>query len=192
MSENYYEKYKVNLPEGSKGPWKIEKFVVPEKSIEQMRVLWQGRDLDPGTYTRLLHEKRGLVMSDTPAEIGDCMEIILYAKGRVLINGLGLGMVVKALLQNEEVHHIDVVEIDKDLIDLVGSHYKDPRLTIYHADAFEFKPKKGERWDYVWHDIWDNICADNLEGMKKLHRKYGRRCKKQASWCRYECENPRC
>jgi hypothetical protein len=34
---------------------------------------------------------------------------------------------------------------------------------------------KGKRYDMVWHDIWDDICSDNLEGMAKLHRKYGDR-----------------
>ena len=34
------------------------------------------------------------------------------------------------------------------------------------------------------HDIWDDICLDNLETMATLHRKYGRRCDWQGSWKR--------
>jgi hypothetical protein len=34
----------------------------------------------------------------------------------------------------------------------------------------------------VWHDIWLDLCTDNLEGMGKLHRKYGRRTDWQGSW----------
>jgi hypothetical protein len=54
--------------------------------------------------------------------------------------------------------------------------------------AFEWKPPKGVRYDAAWHDVWDDICTDNLVGMRKLHRKYGKRCGWQGSWCRGECE----
>jgi len=51
-------------------------------------------------------------------------------------------------------------------------------------NAFEWKPPKGFHLDYVYHDIWDDLCADNLEGMKKLHRKYGKWTDNQMSWGR--------
>ena len=73
-------------------------------------------------------------------------------------------------------------------IKLIAPHYNDPRLEIIHADAFEWKPPKGVRYNCVWHDIWDYICTDNLPEMHKLHRKYGRRCDYQESWCRSVCE----
>ena len=64
----------------------------------------------------------------------------------------------------------------------------DCKLNIICADALEWKPPKGTRYNAVWHDIWDNICGDNLDDMKKLHRKYGRRTNWQGSWCRDQCE----
>lgn len=57
-------------------------------------------------------------------------------------------------------------------------------LTIRLGDCFTWKPEKGARWDVVWHDVWDNICTDNLPEMTKLHRRFGRRCDWQGSWCR--------
>ena len=65
-----------------------------------------------------------------------------------------------------------------------SDHIKDDRLTVVCADAFAWNPPKGKYWNYIWHDIWNNLCIDNLKEMAKLHRKYGRRCEFQYSWCK--------
>lgn len=180
-----WDKYKVDIPEGERGRWKIERFTVG-RNIETLRAAWAGRAIDPGTYTRLLRGGR-LVMSDTPAEIGDHIGFMRNAHGRILIHGLGLGMCLRAVLMNEKTDSVDVVEIDPDVIALVGPHYlKDSRVRIHEGDALTFR-LEGE-WDYAWHDIWDDICADNYDEMKRLHRRYGRRVANQESWCRYQVE----
>lgn len=142
----------------------------------------QGRAPKPGTYTRLVHERRGVVMSDTTAERRDHYPFVMKAKGHCLINGLGLGMCLAAALNKPEVESVTVVEIDEDVIRLVGPAYKDERVKIIHSSAFEYKPEKDVRFGAVWHDIWDSICEDNLSEMATLHRKYGRRCDWQGSW----------
>ena len=99
-----------------------------------------------------------------------------------------MGVVIKALLGKEEVKTITVIEKSQDVIQLVASTYeKDPRVVVLWADAYEVRPSKLVHYDCVWHDIWDNICGDNLKEMAKLHRKYGRKCDWQGSWCKDEC-----
>ncbi|MFA4971784.1 MAG: hypothetical protein WC683_04175 [bacterium] len=180
---------KVDLPEGSKGPWRIERFTTDRQDWSALKA---RRAVPIGeTFTRLFRGQT-LVMSDTPAELEDFRAALHMARGHCLINGLGLGAVLKAVLLRPEVTAVTVVEISQDLIDLVGQHYtSDPRVRIVCADAFKYKPPKGERYQMVWHDIWDDICSDNLEGMTRLHRKYARRCDWQESWCRYECRAAR-
>lgn len=189
---------KVDVPEGNSGDWTVERFTVNDDdiAIHNIRCSFSpgmgNRTMVAGTYTRLLRGKK-IIMSDTRAEIMDHSYFIYNAKGHVLINGLGIGWVVEALLLKKEVKTITVIEKSKDVIKLVKQHYydkcpKDKYLIIVHADAFEYKPQKGQRFGAVWHDIWDNICEDNLEDMKKLHRKYGRRTDWQGSWCRHLCE----
>ena len=151
-----------------------------------------GREIVAGEYTKLMRGNT-IVMSDTSAEISDHSYFVRQARGNVLINGLGLGWAVEALLQKESVKYITVIEKSLDVINLVAKHYedkcpKDKKLWILQGDALDYKAPRGKRYDAVWHDIWDNICADNLEDMKTLHRKYGRRCDWQGSWCRYQCE----
>jgi len=190
-----YSKYKVALPEGQSGDWRVEKFTISEEEakFDRLRAAIsfsnRGRGVDPGNYTRLFC--RGvLVMSDTPAEIMDHRYFINVAIGNVLINGLGLGVVVKGVLLKDSVGKVIVNEISEDVIRLVAPYIKDDRVTINHADAFTWRPD-GLRFNSVWHDIWNDICSDNLEEMKKLHRRYGHYLQKpsyQGSWCRHLIE----
>lgn len=181
---------KVNgLPDGKAGPWTIDHFTIPDKpDIASIRYALQGRPVRPGTYTRLSHEDWGLVMTDTPAEQNDHRAFVAAAKGHVLINGLGIGMCIGAVLQKPEVTKVTVIEISQDLIDLVGPHYtKDPRVEIICFDAFEYLPPKGQRYGAVWSDIWPEISVDNLPEMARLNRKYGPRSDWNGCWCQYEC-----
>ncbi len=178
----------VTVPEGTSGKWSVVQFEIPEHSIENLRMMMDGRGATPGNYTKLHCKGRGVIMSDTPAEKQDHAQFVLEARGHCLINGLGLGMCLQAALLKPEVEHVTVVEIDQDVIDLVWRHYASDRCTIIHASAFDYKPPKGIRYGAVWHDIWDSICVDNHDEMKRLHRKYGRRADWQGSWGRPEIE----
>lgn len=185
----------VDVPEGHIGDWTVEKFEVTEadSKFHNLResINSRCRFVDPGVYTRLTRHEQ-VIMSDTQAEICDHMEPIRQAKnGLALINGLGLGVVLQGILDEPAIEHLTVVENSPDVITLVGSHWQDrygDRLTIMLADAFDWQPPKNTRYCVVWHDIWSNITSDNLPEMHKLHRKYGRRCGWQGSWCRNLCE----
>lgn len=183
----YAERFLSSVPEGSSGPWKVERFEIP-LDLTNLRMMRDGRGCFPGTYTRLVHQTRGIVMSDTTAEAADHIEPYQRATGRCLIHGLGLGCFLGMILAKPEVTEVDVVEIDDDVIKLVAPHfyqqYPHSRLRIHHGDARTMKWPRGSRWEMVWHDIWDNICADNLPEMQALHRSFGRRCNWQGSWAR--------
>lgn len=139
----------------------------------------------PGDYVRLSHKLRGCVMSNTPMEVRTAREAYYNATGSVLINGLGLGMVLEGILSKDDVTKVRVIEHDPDVISLVGPHFRDdPRVMIIHDDAFVYQSPKGERFDYVWHDIWDDISGDNLAAMAKLNRKYGSKADRQGTWSR--------
>lgn len=172
----------VTVPEGKSGKWAIKRFEVTDHDVGTLRLALQGRAIAIGTYTKLTCEGRGIVMSDTPAEMRDHYEFVRNAKGHVLINGLGLGMCLDAALRKPEVTFVTVVESELDVIKLVAPHYYSERVQIIHSCAFSYKPPKGIRYGAVWHDIWDTICSDNLEEMTKLHRKYGRLADWQGSW----------
>jgi hypothetical protein len=180
----------VDVPDNQSGAWSVQTFTISEEAarFENMRMSFTpgmaSRSLEPGTYKRLCRNGH-VVMSNTRSEINDHRHFIRLAKGSILINGLGLGVCLKAILEKPEVESVTVIEKSEDVINLVAPTFiDDKRVTIIHADALEWKPPKSVRYDCVWHDIWDNICLDNLLTMGTLHRKYGRRCEWQDSWCR--------
>lgn len=189
----------VTVPEGTSGNVTVRRYEVgrTDAQLSAMRAAYsfsgRGRAIPEGTYTGLY--RNGTVwMSDTPAEKRDHREPVSRARHtgvqRVLVNGLGLGMVVGAMLKIESVTHIDVVEIDADVIALVGEHYQKmaaeagKTLVIHHADAYKITWSRGTAWDLAWHDIWPDLCTDYLDEMATLHRRYGRRTGWQGSWGR--------
>ena len=190
------DEYKVNVPPGISGDWRIEHFNVSEKQsdVEKMRYLFDNErreGVPPGNYTSL--KCNGfIIMSDTPDEIRDHLTAIKFATGKVLINGLGLGMILQACLEKESVTHVTVIENSIDVLNLVSEHYKDKygdRVTFIHSDAFTYKAPANTHYDMVWHDIWNDISSENLPDMHRLHKKYDRCADYQGSWCRQECEN---
>ncbi len=176
------------LPDGKSGNWSVETFIVPKDDFSQIISMFKtGRSVPEGTYKRLMRG-RTVVMSNTRDEIRDFSQFTYVAKGSVLINGLGLGCVVKVLLDKPEITKITVIEKSEDVINLVAPYFTDDRVNIIHADAFKYTPPKGEIYDFVWHDIWDYITADNLTEMATLHRKYGRKTNWQDSWAKRQCQ----
>lgn len=191
---------KVDVPEGDSGLWRIERFTVTEEGAQRfnfsLAIRGGGhRSIVPGVYTKLQHSKAiEPMMSDTPAEMWDHREPVQRATGRVLIMGLGIGLVVENCLRKPDVAQVTVIERDPDVIALVAPHYRQKygaRFRLIQADALEFRPAKGEWWDVIWHDIWPTICADNLPEMATLKRRFARRCDWQGCWSQEEARRYR-
>ena len=189
----FYKDYKSPIPNGVSGNWKIDRFTVTkeDESFGRLRAVIsfssRGRFVPAGTYTRLTNNGT-LVMSDTPDEIKDHWEPIYKAKGTCLLNGLGLGIVTDIILRKPEVEQVWIVENSIGVIDLVFPYFKEKygnKIVLVLHDALTYKPPKELRFNMVWHDIWNHISTDNLPDMKTLHRKYGKRCDWQGSWCRH-------
>ena len=175
---------KVSVPEGKSGHWRVERFKHEGFAAMLSAIKDRHRACEEGEYTRLM---RGgtLVMSDTPAEMRDHYEPVRRARGHVLIQGLGLGMVLQAVLKKPEVERVTVVELSEDVGALVWPTYaSDSRAELVIADAMTWKPPKGAHYGAVWHDIWDDLCSDNLSAMKTLTRRYARKCDWQGCWGR--------
>lgn len=173
----------VEVPEGVSGAVKVERFEVPANSIEGMRLDFSGRGCRPGVYTRLLRNGT-LWMSDTSAERQDHLGAAWAMRergGRVLIGGLGLGMIARVALLATPVERVDILEMDPDVIALVGPHVEELAasvgkiVTIEQADVFAWKPPKGAHWTVAYFDVWADLCTDNLPAMATLGRRFSKR-----------------
>lgn len=181
---------KSTIPVQDIGGLRVERFTVSlhEAARFNMRHEYE-RYLAPGTYTRLV-EGGTVWMSDTPAECRDHAELVHQAAGRVLVHGLGLGVCVEAMLLKPRVTEVEVWELDENVIALVAPTLQErygARLKIVRGDAMEHRPRKGERWNVVWHDIWPTISADNLKPMQQLCARFRTRCSWQDCWARPTC-----
>lgn len=201
--EHHYEVMPEPLPvpitKGKRGKWVIDTFTLTAADVRRDNLRnYFSKEAElmckPGTYTRLLDMKAidKVVMSNTPMEVRTNRDFIRAATGRVLISGLGLGMALKAVLDKPEVEFVKVIEIDEDLIQLVGPGFKkeidEGRLVIVNADAFAYKPELGEKYDVAWHDIWSTIDDGNLVEMGRLKRKWAKRIPLQLCWAQKLCQ----
>ena len=167
------------VPPGEKGVAKVKHFTVNES--ESQITAFQSMQhplafVREGRYAKLLVGNT-LMMSDTSMERQSNCEFVRRAHGRVLVAGLGLGLILFPLVDRPEVEHITVIEKYQDVIDLVGPSLKEKfgdRLEIVCADIFDWRPTKGTKYNVIYFDVWPDICLDNLKEMEKLHRGFSR------------------
>lgn len=148
----------------------VEHFMIDRHGA--MMWLMQHRErVFEGHYVRLVIDRK-TVMSDTYMERASNIDFARRANGRVLVAGLGLGMVLFPLMKKEEVSEVDVLESNMDVIRLVGPYVQHPKIRILHENAMEFRPSRGVKWDTIWFDIWPDRCSDNLDDIAKLHQRF--------------------
>jgi hypothetical protein len=197
----WFKPYQVSDYEAREvGDWKVGKFEVDVAGafLHNRNEFDSGKMIVPGNYTGLYlrndddehkpYEGWQIIMSDTPSEIMDHLEFIDKAYGRVLINGLGLGMVAHALLREDKnscIEHIDIVECNQEVIDLVGHYFEgNSKVTIHHADAFEIQWPEDAYWHCAWSDLWYKINPDDYEQQNRLINKYKDRVLYHDCWMR--------
>lgn len=137
--------------------------------------------LQPGDYAQLF-VGFDLVMSDTFMERVTNLDLMAHAHGRVLIGGLGMGMIIHGLVKlvhgdNYPVTDITVVEASEDVIRLIKPTLpRDPGVPfkVVHNDIFHYKPERGERFNTVFLDIWPTLSADLTTEIATLKRRFGR------------------
>jgi hypothetical protein len=124
-----------------------------------------------------------VVMEDSYRELSRHLPIWFAARGRVLVTGLGLGCVVRGLLASPYVDHIDVIEIDRDIARIVGDEFRyHPRVNIYNCDAFAFPLTRCIRWDFAWHDIWEETTKQLHLAHARLICRFRNHCDRQGAW----------
>lgn len=137
-----------------------------------------------GEYIRLFVNNQ-LMMSDTNMERLTNQDFVNNAKGRVMVAGLGIGLIIHNLrnkVESGEITEIVIFEKYQDVIDLVRPFYKDLPITYICQDILEYKPTKEDMFDTIYFDIWPKINTDNLVQIKKLHNTWKFRRKKPNSF----------
>jgi len=179
MGDMYPDMAKL-LPPAKHGDASLSHVVVTESMarLDNLTNAMRGAGylyVEPGTYARLVVNDT-LMMTDTPMERRSNRHFVHTAHGRVLVAGLGIGMILHAVLRKKEVTHVTVLEKYADVVALVApslAKYR-KRLTIVTTDVHDYRPAKGELFDVVYFDIWPTISTDNLPEIATLHRRAAR------------------
>lgn len=175
-----------SLAPQSFGLWTIEHRSRPaEEPAGAMFALFCGGDRQTAlrrlTEATMHLEPGEVVMDDSLLELRRHLPIWLVARGRILITGLGLGCVVRGLLASPHVSHIDVIELDRDILERVGAEFVcNERVSLHLGNALTCK-MPGRRWDFAWHDIWCEGSGLQLLHVKLIAR-YRKRCARQGAW----------
>jgi hypothetical protein len=163
------------IPSLEHGVARVEHFTVDERTAAFLAVESHDDSIRAGTYARLFIRDE-LVMSDTWMERLSNWDVVCLAHGQVLIAGLGLGMILPPLLAKRAVTSVTVVEIERDVIDLVqpafASQVNAGRLELVNADIRTWDPPRRARYDTIYFDIWPTISVANLPEIEALHRRY--------------------
>lgn len=169
---------KSELQAGSRGEWSIHRVLLPHRDHAVPDERPDCFRYRPGSYTEL--RKGGITyMTDLYDEWWTQLPAIERARasgGRILITGLGLGMVVREILCNpsrrSDVQEVVVIENAAEVIELVAPSLVaefGALVRVIEADAFSWSPPIAGRFDVVWHDIWpDPNAAAVDEEMNRL------------------------
>ena len=118
-------------------------------------------------YLTVLEDDR-VWMSITPHEINTMKKAIDEAKGKVVAYGLGLGYFPFMCSLKEDVTSIDIIEKDKDVIDLFEAEILPQfrfkgKINIINADAFDYAKNvaPNKKYDFSFFDIYH----DEVDGL---------------------------
>lgn len=165
------------VPPGRSGDVEIEHLEITDGG--GIHAMLHGGGTTNGTYA-ILKIRGGVVMSDTDMERRSNLGAAWNLKGDVLIGGLGIGMVLAAVLRKPDVQSVTVIENSPDVIALVepairrwadGQGISAETLRVVLGDVFTWKPATGQKFDGIYFDVWPDICDDNLDGIAKLHNR---------------------
>lgn len=110
-----YEDMSKILKDRQVGDFKLSHFTISNHDGYAM-----CHGITPGDYVSLEH-CGSVLMSNTPMEKRTNEDFVTNAHGKVLIGGLGIGLILLAIQDDPMVDKITVVEKNQEVIDLVAS-----------------------------------------------------------------------
>lgn len=190
----YHNMFEI-LEDGKVGDFELSHFEIGEKDFIAMYRM----GISAGRYVKLSHKGK-CVMSDTDMEKRTNSSFVINAHGKVLIGGLGIGLILLAVQDKAEVEKITVIEKNREVIDLVASQLPlNGKVEIVNANVFDYVPS--EKYNTIYIDIWNYINDDVYqEQMKPLISRYRRYLVPKSEdenryidcWCKHEAKNGIC
>jgi spermidine synthase len=132
------------------------------------------------------------LMTDNEFELLTNKEFLDNANGDILIIGLGFGLIVFPLLNDENITSITIVEKEQDIIEFVGNKIKETdfnnKVTIINDNANSFYNSTNiQTYDYIYIDYWTELQIEQFNEMELMNILYSPFLKNSSSkikcWC---------
>ena len=140
-----------------------------------------------------LFENGKLVMTSTEFELLTNKPFLNNAFGDVLIFGLGLGLIVYPLLNDNIINSIKIVELSPNIISYIGNKIKENdinnKVTIFSGDAYNYfnYMNENEKYDTIYFDFWLELNENNINEITTIKDLYSPFLKNEKSfimsWC---------
>jgi hypothetical protein len=171
------------IPAQSSGNLHIVKRVIPEGTILPLDdESYTGAIFAEDTEVTILregnpngHDQASIWMSDTPMEYYSMWELVgripMKRGTKVMVGGLGLGLLIHMLALRRDITHITVVEISEDVIKMVKPYLPSQKgltIEVVKDDFFHYCYKNTQApFDVVIVDTWkDNNDRANYDDAK--------------------------
>jgi hypothetical protein len=156
----------LDLPAGAKGDFRVEQSTI--KAGESITVVSMRTailsglpsfnfksDMNIPVHT-LKNKGGGIITSDTPQELVSQYMAFKNVHGHVLVGGLGIGMAPTMIANLPKVSKVTVIEIEKDVIDLVYLNLPRTKapLHVMHGDVMKLLENDELTFDSAYMDIW--------------------------------------
>lgn len=147
-------------------------------------VLYEGTGTDTRTW-----------MSITPQEVVTCLEALPFAKGHVVIGGMGLGFLARKVLDLPHVTKVTVVDLNKDVLETFGQPLVEKygsRVRLAHSDFYVWCDGAKD-FDSCLVDIWPGIGDSFMDdSYRKLKKKLDSQGIPVWAWTFHSYMNPLC
>lgn len=125
----------------------------------------------PVTSLEIKEAKDGKIwntwMVDDPPHQWSMQDYARNSAGRVLVAGLGLGLVTHELLENIDVDSITIIEKNKDVIDLISPllpKAENVKFDIINDDFYVFINETSRQFDRIIIDLWTTgSCEETIK-----------------------------
>ncbi len=121
----------------------------------------------------LLKHNNQYIMSDHESETHEHIPFFNQPLcGKILVTGLGVGLINEYLIAIPEIERVVIVEKYKEVIEMVWPHCKrDERFEVVHADAETWEPTM--HFDYAWLDHWtEHFDMKREDWWESVYEKY--------------------
>jgi len=137
--------------------------------------------IEAETYLHKLNGPTGTWMSDLPCELVQMwLQLAKYARGHVLIGGLGLGVLARMVASKKTVRSATIIERQPEVIEMIEDYLGGGTVRVIQADILPFSKAAGagkqlapnkKSYDVVLLDTWAGTGESEwLESVVPLRR----------------------